>query len=368
MSSSTDPKSERRLRVFLCHASGDKPIVRDLYDRLTVAGFDPWLDEKNLLPGQEWQREIAKAVKSSDVVIVCLSRGAVTKEGYIQKELKLALDVADEQPEATFYIIPLRLDESPVPDRLKQWQWVSLFEASGYETLIKSLSRRAATIFSSGTPESVTDPFASLQRSITLAQRELIRLEQQAMGYSVLTLPFDIALKLDEKRKEIDRLEIASSRSQGHKTLQQDSRVSPSNSYDIFLSYSREDVSIMLRIKSDLQLNGFNVWVDESDIEPGTPTWEAAIQGAIENSPCMVVIMSPDSKHSKWVIREISYAELHNVRIFPVLARGNELDAVPVRLSTTMWVDIRSDYSKTIQRLITAIRKQIGIQTPLSNP
>ena len=43
----------RRLKVFLCHASGDKPAVRELCHRLRAAGFDPWLDEEKLLPGQD---------------------------------------------------------------------------------------------------------------------------------------------------------------------------------------------------------------------------------------------------------------------------------------------------------------------------
>ena len=43
----------RKLRVFLCHASQDKPIVRELYQRLLAEGWiDPWLDEKKLLFGQ----------------------------------------------------------------------------------------------------------------------------------------------------------------------------------------------------------------------------------------------------------------------------------------------------------------------------
>jgi len=29
----------RKLRVFLCHASQDKPIVRELYQRLTAEGW-----------------------------------------------------------------------------------------------------------------------------------------------------------------------------------------------------------------------------------------------------------------------------------------------------------------------------------------
>jgi len=72
------------LRVFLCHATGDKPAVRKLYQRLCAEGIDAWLDEEKLLPGQDWRLEIPKAVRESDAVIVCLSRGSITKAGYVQ--------------------------------------------------------------------------------------------------------------------------------------------------------------------------------------------------------------------------------------------------------------------------------------------
>jgi hypothetical protein len=35
------PTADRKLRVFLCHSSQDKPIVRELYQRLTVLGIVP---------------------------------------------------------------------------------------------------------------------------------------------------------------------------------------------------------------------------------------------------------------------------------------------------------------------------------------
>jgi hypothetical protein len=39
--------NNRKLRVFLCHASQDKPIVRELYQRLLADGWiDPWLVEE----------------------------------------------------------------------------------------------------------------------------------------------------------------------------------------------------------------------------------------------------------------------------------------------------------------------------------
>jgi len=136
-------ESSRRLRVFLCHSSGDKQSVRNLYHRLRKEGVEPWLDEENLLPGQDWQHEIMKAVRASDMVVVCLSSASITKAGYVQKEIKYALDVAEEQPEDTIFIIPLRLEECVVPSRLSRWHWVDLFEDRGYGRLLQTLQRRA---------------------------------------------------------------------------------------------------------------------------------------------------------------------------------------------------------------------------------
>lgn len=128
--------------VFLCHSSEDKEEVRRLYHRLRADGIDPWFDEENILPGQDWEREIAKAVQSSTVVIVCLSPGSVAKTGYVQKEIRHALNVADEQPEGRIFIIPARIADCLVPDRLKKWQWVDLFDLHGYDRLLKALAAR----------------------------------------------------------------------------------------------------------------------------------------------------------------------------------------------------------------------------------
>lgn len=137
----------RKLRVFLCHASQDKPAVRELYRRLIDENWiDPWLDEEKLLPGQDWDMEIEKAVEAADTVIVCLSNRSVTKEGYIQRELKFVLDIALEKPEGTIFIIPLRLDDCDLPRRLRSWQYVDYFPVDrrewSYRRLLQSLKLR----------------------------------------------------------------------------------------------------------------------------------------------------------------------------------------------------------------------------------
>ena len=128
------PTASRGLRVFLCHASEDKDAVRSLYRQLQQSGFHPWLDQEDLLPGQDWNAEIIKAVRQTDIVLVCLSTRS-ERRGYVQKEIVRALDVADEQPEGAIFLIPVRLEDCDVPDRLKRWQWVDLFAPNGYSKL-----------------------------------------------------------------------------------------------------------------------------------------------------------------------------------------------------------------------------------------
>ncbi len=145
------PSTERKLTVFLCHAKEDKPAVRELYHQLTAEGWmDVWLDEIKLLPGQNWDMEIEKAVEVSDAVIVCLSNNSVTKEGFVQSEMSFILDIARTKPEESIFVIPLRLENCHVPRRLRLYQYVDYFPASNrswaYERVIGSLRKRGENL------------------------------------------------------------------------------------------------------------------------------------------------------------------------------------------------------------------------------
>jgi formylglycine-generating enzyme required for sulfatase activity len=137
----------RPLRVFLCHSSNDKPAVRELYQKLRAEPWiQPWLDEEELYPGQDWNMEIEKAVEVADAIIVCLSKGSITKEGYVQRELRTVLDFADYKPEGTLYIIPVRLEECELPRSLRKWQYADYFKGQrerAFQRLLVSLKRRA---------------------------------------------------------------------------------------------------------------------------------------------------------------------------------------------------------------------------------
>ena len=136
------PETKRPLKVFLCHAHSDKEDVRVLYERLVNGGVDAWLDKEKLLPGQDWELEIRKAVRASDVILVCLSK-QFNQAGFRQKEVRLALDTAMEKPDGEIFIIPTRLEVCENLESLKKWHQVDLFEENGYDILLRALRARA---------------------------------------------------------------------------------------------------------------------------------------------------------------------------------------------------------------------------------
>ena len=147
---STANNSIRPLRVFLCHTQGDKPIVRELYQKLRAEPWiEPWLDEEEIYPGQDWSMEIEKAIENTDAIIVCISNNSITKDGYVQREIRTALQYADYKPEGTLFIIPVRLEECIPPRSLQIWQHADYFENQrdrALQRILGSLRKRAESL------------------------------------------------------------------------------------------------------------------------------------------------------------------------------------------------------------------------------
>jgi hypothetical protein len=132
-------KENSRPRIFLSHVSADKNVVRGVYKYLKDAGFQPWLDEEDLIPGEDWRIAIEKAIRSSDVFLVFCSEQSCNKVGVFQREINHALDVVQELPEGRKFILPVRVDGCAVPDRISRWQWVNLFQSDGHKKLLNGL-------------------------------------------------------------------------------------------------------------------------------------------------------------------------------------------------------------------------------------
>ena len=137
---------------------------------------------------------------------------------------------------------------------------------------------------------------------------------------------------------------------------------------DVFISYSRRDRAIMRVVRDKLTGAGFTVWSDER-LEPGSQSWKNDVQEAIENAGSIVAILSPDAKGSEWVSEELNYARIRKLRVFTVLVRGDESNAIPFGLTGVQWVDMRGDYDEgmkelmqqsALEQLVGAVREHLG--------
>ena len=117
-----------RIRVFLAYAEEDRADAKRLYAALQKAGFEPWMDQEKLLPGQNWPRAIERAIDLSEFFIGCFSRRSVVKRGHFQCELEYALNVASRVPAEEIFFLPLRLNDCEVPSTIsRKVQHVDLF-------------------------------------------------------------------------------------------------------------------------------------------------------------------------------------------------------------------------------------------------
>ncbi|MCC6591426.1 MAG: toll/interleukin-1 receptor domain-containing protein [Bryobacterales bacterium] len=210
-----EARSSAPLRVFLCHSSSDKPAVRALYKRLLRQKISPWLDEENILPGQDWDAEIKKAIDATDVVLVCLSRQATTRQGYLSQEIQHALDLAHKKAKEALFLIPVRLSSCDVPLGLQRWQWVNLYEPSGFERLMKALQKRAQTVGSiipldapaSERPRTKRWQLASLSLALVTAAGWLVTKPHPLQpGMRALPVSFDVWYDLSRTDKNTVKL------------------------------------------------------------------------------------------------------------------------------------------------------------------
>lgn len=122
----------------------------------------------------------------------------------------------------------------------------------------------------------------------------------------------------------------------------------------IFLSYSSKNKDFARRLAADLERAGTGVWLDEHSMRVGTGL--AAIEPAIRESDCLVVVLSAAAVESEWVDREIELAQQFDVRVLPVLLEDVQWNRQS-RFTGLSHADFRrrQDYRRATQRLIAAI-------------
>lgn len=117
-----------RPKVFVAYVQEDAGAAGRIFEDLAAKGFDPWLDRRKLLPGQNWPRAIEEAIVTSDFFLACFSRNSARKKGGFQAEIRYALDCMQRIPLDEIFLIPVRLDACRVPPRIqRELHYIDLF-------------------------------------------------------------------------------------------------------------------------------------------------------------------------------------------------------------------------------------------------
>lgn len=113
------PQQSPRLKVFVSYATEDRAVAQEIVARLSKDGFAPWYDQ-HILPGQQWEAEIAANQKNSDIVLIILSHNSVNKRGLVQREAVHAIKKLDDLLPNDIYVIPVRIDDCTPPERISE--------------------------------------------------------------------------------------------------------------------------------------------------------------------------------------------------------------------------------------------------------
>jgi TIR domain len=129
--------------IFLSYAHEDLGAALQVYQHLSFyPGARVWFDKESLRAGQTWKLEVEKAIERADYFVLLISRHTLDR-GYVQREIRKALEVLDTVPEGEIFFVPVRLEDCEMPaHRTNQLHRVDLFPdfRRGLHNLVASMN------------------------------------------------------------------------------------------------------------------------------------------------------------------------------------------------------------------------------------
>lgn len=130
----------------------------------------------------------------------------------------------------------------------------------------------------------------------------------------------------------------------------------------VYISYSHRDSAFVDKLSSDLQAAGITTWVDRAKLRAGED-WASDVQDAISNASALLVVISPDSASSTWIVREYRSAMASQLPVIPLVLE--DPSRVPLDLSNKSWIDFQSTpYRQAIQALLIALSRIVQVGPP----
>jgi hypothetical protein len=324
-----------------------------------------FMDVDAIPMGMDFRNVLEVAVRKADVMLVLIGPTWLTSRSEDGRRLDNPNDFVRMEIEyalrADVPVVPVLIDEAAMPqpgqlpESLRQLAYrlaISLSAASlqaDFQGLLQFLRRSLSQL-----RPSVPGLPSSLSGRAPTAHWKLRLLSWLATLLGVRPAPNE---RESNNLREETVVQLASTRPTP-KTAAGDG--------EVFMSYARDDTSLMQRVRERLTRSEISVWTDDK-LEPGTASWKKAIELAIEKSPCFIILLTPNAKNSSVVEMELGYALAQERIILPILAGGTNRTAVPMEIINRQWTDIREEFEVGMARLIQAVTAYRSGEIPKFN-
>jgi hypothetical protein len=139
--SSIQRKKRGRKKIFIIYSGPDFSQAKKISEALKTLGFSTWLDGEQIMPGMRWQTAIERALEDSSSALILNSSNLDLNDERVAREISVAMSSMRSKDELFSPVIPLTLDESPIPDFLKDVCGAKIDSQEDIQTLARSLER-----------------------------------------------------------------------------------------------------------------------------------------------------------------------------------------------------------------------------------
>jgi hypothetical protein len=112
---------ERKTRVFISYSRKDAAFAEQLLAALGDRGFDPFLDKKDILPGEPWRDRLGALIVSADAVVFIVSPDSIASD-----ICNWEIDETERLQKKLLPVLHRQPPEKQVPPRLARRNYIFL--------------------------------------------------------------------------------------------------------------------------------------------------------------------------------------------------------------------------------------------------